>query len=110
MPRRFHCQKRAVEIDPNFAIAHAHSRPELQRHLERIALATASIRKAVRVAEPDEAITQKFYIEFAVHYRDVTGNLESARETLLLWARTYPRDLTGDRSARWIQHERDREI
>jgi Flp pilus assembly protein TadD len=85
-------QKRAVEIDPDFAIAHANLGLNYSATGEN-ALATASIQKAYEL-RGRTSDRERFFIEF-VYDRDVTGNLESARETLLLWARTYPRDLSA---------------
>ncbi len=85
-------QKRAIDIDPDFALAHAYLGLNYSATGEN-ALATASIQKAyeLRSRTSDH---ERFFIEF-LYDRDVTGNLESARETLLLWARTYPRDLSA---------------
>jgi eukaryotic-like serine/threonine-protein kinase len=80
--------RRAVEIDPNFAMAYAH-----------LGLAYSDVGESVRSAESATKAWQlrehasgreKFFISFT-YDRQVTGNLESAFQTLELWARTYPR-------------------
>ena len=81
--------KRATDIDPSFAVAHAHLGLGYSGTGET-ELAVKSIRTAYelrqRASDPE-----KFFIEF-LYDRDLTGNLESARQTLQLWAQAYPRD------------------
>ena len=81
--------KRAVELDPQFAMAHA--------FLGRIYADTGDSdrsRESTRLAYQfrDRASDrEKFFITFS-YDRQVTGDLESAARTLILFARTYPRD------------------
>lgn len=81
--------KRAVELDPNFASAHAFL-GRTYGQLGETELGAASIRTAYRLR--DHASSQeRFGLTF--HYdRGVTGNLEKARQTCELWAQTYPRE------------------
>ena len=94
---------RAVEIDPKFAVAYA-----------QLGLAYSNIGESVLSAENTTRAWQlrdrasereRFFIDFN-YYRQVTGNLEKAFQTLELWAQTYPRgsqpdprDLMGGLSA-----------
>jgi eukaryotic-like serine/threonine-protein kinase len=81
--------KRAVEIDPNFAIAHA--RLALQHSgLGETLLGEASISKAYELRNRAND-RERFFIA-TIYDRQVTGNLERETETLRLWEQTYPRD------------------
>jgi tetratricopeptide (TPR) repeat protein len=84
--------ERAVEIDPEFALAHAGlgvcysgtGRRELA-----IQSATRAYELRHRTTDPE-----RFNIEYA-YDRDVTGDLEKAFQTVTLWAQTYPRDVNA---------------
>ena len=84
--------QRAVELDPSFAIAHATLGLAYSTDSET-ALAIASNTRAFalrdRASDPE-----KFFIEY-VYERDVTGNLDKARQTAELWTQTYPRDVVA---------------
>ncbi len=82
--------KRAVEIDPKFAVAHA-SMGITYAALGEAALARESARKAWELRERAN-VQERFFIDFS-YQRSVTGNLEKARQTCELWAQTYPRDM-----------------
>ena len=80
--------RRAVEIDPKFAMAHAH-----------LGLAYSAVGESVLSAESTTKAWQlrdrvsdreRFFIDFT-YDRQVTGNLEKAYQTLELWLQTYPR-------------------
>jgi tetratricopeptide (TPR) repeat protein len=79
--------RRALEIDPNFAMAQAYlgfrygeSNSDLSAEY-----ATKAWRLRDRVSD-----RERFWIDFT-YYRQVTGNLEKAYNTLELWSQTYPR-------------------
>lgn len=79
--------RRAIEIDPNFAMAYA--------HLGFNVGATDSALSAQYVAKAwslRDRVTdrERFYIDFT-YYRQVTGDLEKAYQTLELWNQAYPR-------------------
>jgi serine/threonine protein kinase/tetratricopeptide (TPR) repeat protein len=86
--------RRAIEIDPNFAMAYAklgfgyagngggNSGKESEMSAE---YATKAWLLRNRVSD-----RERFYIDF-VYDRQVTGNLEKAYKTLELWRQTYPR-------------------
>ncbi len=81
--------KRAVELDPSFAMAHATLGLAYSTNTETT-LAIESIKRAFALRER-ASDPEKFFIEY-VYERDVTGNLDKARQTAELWAQTYPRD------------------
>ena len=80
--------RRAVEIDPAFAMAHAQLGFAYFTSGELV-LGTEYTKKAWllrgRVSDPE-----RFFIDF-LYDRQVTGNLENAYQTLELWRQTYPR-------------------
>jgi serine/threonine protein kinase/Tfp pilus assembly protein PilF len=80
--------RRAAEIDPKFAMAYAMS-----------GLAYSSLGESVLSAESTAKAWQlrdrvsdreRFFIDFA-YYRQSTGNLDRAYQTLEMWLETYPR-------------------
>jgi tetratricopeptide (TPR) repeat protein len=81
--------KRAVALDPEFAMAHAMLGLgySVQGETER---AVASITRAYQLRERTSA-PERFFITFMFD-RNVTGNLLRAQETLQEWADAYPRD------------------
>jgi tetratricopeptide (TPR) repeat protein len=81
--------KRAVEIDPNFALAQAELALEYSG-LGDIPLGEETISKAYALRNRVND-RERFFIA-TIYDRQVTGNLERETETLRLWAQTYPRD------------------
>jgi len=81
--------QRAIQLDPNLAMAYA-SLGTTYHNLGEKELAAENTRRAFELrAKVSER--EKFYIES--HYYDfVTGDLGKARQTYELWAQTYPRD------------------
>src|ERR1017187_6110239 len=80
--------KRAVEIDPLFAMAHAF----LGRVYADVGESVLSAESTTRAYQLRDRASdaEKFFI--AANYDlNVTGNLEEAQETCELWAQTYPR-------------------
>jgi len=83
--------KRAIEIDPKFAMAHAYL-GRVYGDMGESELSAESTSKAWQLR--DRATdTEKFFIT-ANYDLQVTGNLEKAQETFELWAQTYPREIT----------------
>ncbi len=80
--------KRAVEIDPKFAMAHA----ELGFTYGLIGEATLSAESNTKAYQLRDRTTEaeKFFIS-ASYDLFVTGNLERAQQTCEAWAQTYPR-------------------
>ena len=81
--------QRAVAIDPDFALAHAHIGFRYGGMGES-ALARQSLLKAYQLRNRASDV-ERFYIE-TLYDRDFTGNLERERRTLETWAESYPRD------------------
>jgi tetratricopeptide (TPR) repeat protein len=81
--------KRAVEIDPQFAVAYAHL-GLFYSILGESALARESTIKAYQL-RGRASDRERFFIS-TLYDRQVTGNLEKELQTLRLWAQTYPRD------------------
>jgi eukaryotic-like serine/threonine-protein kinase len=81
--------RRAVELDPNFAMAHA----ELaicEYDLNQIALSKNEISKAFELRD---RVTQREKLHIATFYYDIgMGELEKAVESYKDWIQTYPRD------------------
>ena len=81
--------KRAVELDPNFAIAYR-AMSVVYGNLGELGRAGENSRRAyelrVKVSE-----RERFSIE-AMYYTYTTGELEKAIEIYRLWQQTYPRD------------------
>ena len=80
--------KRAVELDPSFAMAHAFL-GTFYVNLQEPSLSTESMKRAYdlrfRVSEEE-----RFFIE-SLYYQVVTEELEKANQVYELWAQTYPR-------------------
>ncbi len=79
--------RRAVEIDPNFAIAYAN----LGLSYSEAGLAGETTTKAYRLR--DHASEQERYFIEAMYSRQVSGDLEKERQVLESWAQNYPRDV-----------------
>ena len=82
----------AVELDPQFAMAHSHL-GRCYSNLGENVLSQESIAKAYELRER-ASDRERFYIT-ANYDRQVTGNLQKAQEACELWAHTYPRDATS---------------
>jgi tetratricopeptide (TPR) repeat protein len=81
--------KRAVEIDPDFAMAYA-SMGRSYDSLGESELAAQNIGKAYELRDR-VSDRENFYIAFN-YYRQVPRNLELARQTLESWGQKYPKD------------------
>jgi tetratricopeptide (TPR) repeat protein len=81
--------KRAVELDPNFALPYA-AMAVAYSNLNEVGRGADNARKAYglreKVSEPE-----RFAIEGS-YYLQATGELEKAAQTYELWKQTYPRD------------------
>ena len=81
--------RRAVSVDPTFAVAYAGMATAYANLGER-KLAADNAAKAFELRERASE-RERLYIE--AHYYDaVTGNLEKTRQTYELWQQAYPRD------------------
>jgi Tfp pilus assembly protein PilF len=81
--------KRAIDIDPNFAIAHA-LLGLMYSGSGETRLGEQSTSKAYQLR--DRATDRERFFITTIYERQVTGNLEREAETLRLWAQAYPRD------------------
>lgn len=81
--------KRAVELDPNFALAHA----TLGTVCENRGDSTQGEEHFKRAFDLRDRVSERerFYIS-AHYYSSVEGQLDKTIETYELWAQTYPRD------------------
>jgi tetratricopeptide (TPR) repeat protein len=82
----------AIELDPKFAMAPANLGMIFGLMGENI-LSVESTRRAYELRNR-ASDRERFFIEFT-YERQVTGNLEKARQVLEIWARTYPRDVNA---------------
>jgi eukaryotic-like serine/threonine-protein kinase len=80
--------RRAVEIDPKFAMAYAQLGVQYSVIGESL-LSAESTAKAWQLRDR-VSDRERFFIDFT-YDRQVTGNLEKAYQTLELWYQTYPR-------------------
>jgi len=81
--------KRAVELDPNFAMAYAWM-SMVYSNLDEVGRAAESIRKAYELRDKVSE-RERFSIE-GNYYLSATGEMEKAAQTFELWQQTYPRD------------------
>jgi eukaryotic-like serine/threonine-protein kinase len=81
--------QRAIQLDPNFALAYA-SLGISYANLGETSLAAENIRKAFelrdRISQREQLSIESYY------YLDVTGDLEKARKSVEVLAQAYPRD------------------
>jgi eukaryotic-like serine/threonine-protein kinase len=82
--------KRAIEIDPKFAMAYASLGFNYGLMGEPV-LSAESDSKAYQLRDR-ASDAEKFFIT-ATYELQVTGDLEKAQQTCELWAQTYPRDI-----------------
>jgi eukaryotic-like serine/threonine-protein kinase len=81
--------KRAIELDPDFAVAYA-SLGLTYSNLQQPSLAAENIKKAYNL-RGHVSEHEKYRIE-ALYYSFVTGELEQATQVYELWAKSYPQD------------------
>src|SRR5580698_2538724 len=84
--------KRAIEFDPQFAMAYAHLGRQYASFGES-ELGAQNIAKAYELRNRASDL-ENYFITFNYH-RQVARNLELARQTLESWARQYPGDLNA---------------
>lgn len=80
--------RRAIQIDPKFAMAYAQLGTAYSADGESV-LSAESTTKAWQLRDR-VSDRERFFIDFT-YDRQVTGNLEKAYQTLELWYQTYPR-------------------
>jgi hypothetical protein len=82
--------RRAADIDPGFAMAHAYL-GRVYGDMDDPTLSAASTSKAWQLRNR-ASDAEKFFIT-ASYDLQVTGNLEKVQQTCEVWAQTYPREL-----------------
>jgi serine/threonine protein kinase/tetratricopeptide (TPR) repeat protein len=83
--------KRAIELDPNFALAYA-GLSLAYFNLNQAGLAAENATKAYELRE--RVSEREKYRISTTYYHAVTGELEKATEVYELWSKSYPRDDT----------------
>ncbi|MFZ0287084.1 MAG: protein kinase [Terriglobales bacterium] len=81
--------KRAVELDPNFAVAYS-ALGLVYSNLGQASLAEENITKAYDLR--DRVSEREKYRIAGLYYQTVTGDLEQAVQAYELWAKSYPND------------------
>jgi eukaryotic-like serine/threonine-protein kinase len=82
--------KRALELDPNFAVAYV-GLGVAYGNLGQASLSAENIKKAYALR--DRVSEHEKYRIAALYYSNVTGELEQASQVYELWAKSYPQDL-----------------
>ena len=94
--------QRAIERDPQFALAYAFL-GGMYNELWEPALAAGNLKKAYEMR--DRVSDRERFQIMVPHEMDVTGNLENARQIAGLWAETYPRDPRPSGFLSWIYQQ-----
>jgi tetratricopeptide (TPR) repeat protein len=81
--------KRALELDPNFALAYV-SLGLAYDNLGQASLAAENIKKAYDLR--DRVSEREKYRISSMYYQTVTGELEQASQVYELWSKSYPQD------------------
>ena len=81
--------RRALELDPNFAVAYA-SLGVAYSNLGQASLAAENIKKAYDLR--DRVSEREKYRISSMYYQNVTGELEQASQVYELWGKSYPQD------------------
>jgi tetratricopeptide (TPR) repeat protein len=95
--------QRAIELDPNFALAYSSLGTLYAADLQEPGLAQENLRKAYELRDRvSEA--ERFEIT-ANYYALVTGDLDKAQEALRTWAQAYPRSSTPHNEGYWAAYQ-----
>ncbi len=81
--------KRAIELDPNFAVAYA-SLGVVYNNLGQASLAAENLKKAYELR--DRVSEREKYRITAMYYQSGTGEIEQAKQVYEMWAKSYPGD------------------
>jgi eukaryotic-like serine/threonine-protein kinase len=90
--------KRAIELDPNFAIAYAGLAVNYS-NLGQASLSAEYARKAYDLR--DRVSERERYRISALYFQNVTSEVEKATEAYELWAKSYPPRLRAARESRF---------
>jgi len=82
-------KKRAIELDPNFALAYAYLGVDYL-NLNQPSLAAEYLKKAFDLR--DRVTERERFIITTLYYDNITGDLEKASQVYELWVQAYPRD------------------
>jgi len=81
--------KRAIELDPNFAVAYT-SLGLVYSNLGQASLAAENLKKAYDLR--DRVSEREKYRITSMYYQSGTGELEQATQVYEMWAKSYPED------------------
>jgi len=81
--------KRAIELDPNFAVAYA-SLGVVYNNLGQASLAADNLKKAYDLR--DRVSEREKYRITSMYYESGTGEIEQATQVYEMWAKSYPGD------------------
>ena len=82
-------EQRAIELDPNFAIAYA----GLAGAYSNVGQATQAIENATKAFALRERVSERERSRIsASYYSNATGELDKANQTYEMWKQSYPRD------------------
>jgi serine/threonine protein kinase/tetratricopeptide (TPR) repeat protein len=81
--------KRAIELDPNFAVAYA-SLGVVYNNLGQASLAAENLKKAYDLR--DRVSEREKYRITSTYYQSATGEIEQATQVYEMWAKSYPQD------------------
>ena len=94
--------KRALELDPNFAVAYAGLGVEYS-NLGQISLSAENIKKAYALR--DRVSEHEKYRIADLYYGTVTGELEQDSQVCELWAKSYPQDFLAHGNLAYVYTE-----
>jgi eukaryotic-like serine/threonine-protein kinase len=94
--------KRAIELDPNFAVAYADLGLSYG-NLGQASLSAENIKKAYALR--DRVSEHEKYRISALYYQNVTGELDQAIQIYEMWAKSYPQDLVPPGNLGFIYSE-----
>ena len=83
--------KRAIELDPNFAVAYA-SLGVVYNNLGQASLGAENLKKAYDLR--DHVSEREKYRITSTYYQSATGELEQATQVYEMWSKSYPKDST----------------
>jgi eukaryotic-like serine/threonine-protein kinase len=81
--------KRAIELDPNFAVAYT-SLGVVYNNLGQASLGAENLKKAYDLR--DRVSEREKYRITAAYYQTATGEIEQATQVFEMWAKSYPQD------------------
>jgi eukaryotic-like serine/threonine-protein kinase len=81
--------KRAIELDPNFAVAYT-SLGLVYNNLGQASLAAENLKKGYELR--DRVSEREKYRITATYYQAATGEIEQATQVYEMWAKSYPQD------------------